>query len=134
MKVWYGYGTEHSMNLVMIGHFKSAKDARKTQRIIDKLTNGLADKIEIGSSQNRYDEDVSKLLQETNCYILSPFELEHFLYDIHTEVDDNRIVLTTDESEVSAFFKLMIENGAKVEIHLQQYKCKSKVEEFRIPD
>jgi hypothetical protein len=56
-------------------------------------------------------------LQEINCYGLSPSELEQFLYDISTKVEGNKIILTTDESEVSAFFKLMLEKGAKVEIY-----------------
>ena len=32
MKIWDGYGSEHSMNLVMIGHFKNSDDtgARQT--------------------------------------------------------------------------------------------------------
>ncbi len=117
MKVWYGYGTEHSMNLVMIGHFKSSEDAKKTQNLIDKLTKGLADKIDIGATQNRFGNDILKLLREANCYILSPPELEHFLYDFSTSIEENKIILTTEESEVSAFFKLMINNGARVEIY-----------------
>lgn len=32
MKIWQGYGSEHSMNLVMIGHFKSPKDATHAQK------------------------------------------------------------------------------------------------------
>lgn len=117
MKIWHGYGSEHSMNLVMIGHFKSTEDAEKTQRLIEQLTDGLRDKIDVGSQPDRFDEDVMGLLKEANCYILSPSELENFLYDIHTQVESDKIVLTTDESEVSAFFKLMINNGAKVEIY-----------------
>ena len=27
MKVWHGYGTEHSMNLKLIGHFADAREA-----------------------------------------------------------------------------------------------------------
>ena len=27
MKLWMGYGSEHSANLVMLGKFKSAEDA-----------------------------------------------------------------------------------------------------------
>ena len=50
MKIWHGYGSEHSMNLVMIGHFKSSEDAEKTQKLIDQLSEGLRDKIEIGKS------------------------------------------------------------------------------------
>ena len=117
MKIWHGYGSEHSMNLVMIGHFKSADDAKKTQNLIEQLTEGLRGKIDIGTYRDRFGDDVMELLRETNCYNLSPSELEHFLYDSHTQVDGDKIVLTTDESEVSAFFKLMINNGAKVEIY-----------------
>jgi len=32
-------------------------------------------------------------------------------------VEGDKIILTTEESEVSAFFKLMIIKGAKVEIY-----------------
>lgn len=117
MKIWHSYGSEHSMNLVMIGHFKSTEDAEKTQRLIEQLTDGLRDRIDVGSQPDRFDEDVMGLLKEANCYMLVPSELENFLYDIHTQVESDKIVLTTDELEVSAFFKLMINNGAKVEIY-----------------
>jgi hypothetical protein len=117
MKLWHGYGSEHSMNLVMIGHFKSLEDAEKTQNLIEQLTEGLRGKIEIGTSLDRFGDNVLDLLRETNCYILGPSELEHFLYDINTRVEGDKIILTTDEFEVSAFFKLMITKGAKVEIY-----------------
>ena len=117
MKIWQGYGSEHSMNLVMIGHFKSAEDAEMTQKLIEQLTEGLRDKIDIGTSRDRFGDAVLDLLRETECYNLSPSELEHFLYDTHTRVEGDKIILTTDESEISAFFKLMIEKGAKVEIY-----------------
>ena len=105
------------MNLVMIGHFKSPEDAKETQRLIEQLSEGLRDKIDIGTSRDRFGDDVQYLLRETNCYVLSPSELEHFLYDTHTRVEEDKIILKTDESEISAFFKLMITKGAKVEIY-----------------
>lgn len=117
MKIWQGYGSEHSMNLVMIGHFKSADDAEETKQLIDKLTQELGKTGTIGSELTRFDEEVMNILRDAKCYILSPGELEHFLYDIHTEVDGDKIILTTDETEVSAFFKLMMNNGAKIEIY-----------------
>ena len=117
MKIWHGYGSEHSMNLVMIGHFKSSADAKKTQELIEQLSEGLSDKIGFGTPHDRFSDDVLDLLRETNCYILSPPELEHFLYDTRVQVEGNKIILTTEESDVSAFFKLMITKGAKVEIY-----------------
>lgn len=117
MKIWHGYGSEHSMNLVMIGHFKSSEDAKETQKLIEQLTAGLSDKIEVGKSRDRFGDDVMNLLRQTECYNLSPSDLEHFLYDTRTRVEGDKIILTTDEIDVSAFFKLMIEKGAKVEIY-----------------
>lgn len=117
MKIWLGYGSEHSMNLVMIGHFKSSDDAEKTQKLIEQLSDKLQGKINFDTASNRYTDEVRNLLREVDCYILSPFELEHFLYDVTTHVEGDKIILKTDESEVSAFFKLMIDNGAKVEIY-----------------
>ena len=117
MKIWHGYGSEHSMNLVMIGHFKGTEDAEDTQKLIEQLSERLRDKIDIGTSCNRFDDDVLNLLRELNCYTLGPAELEHFLFDTHTQVKGDKIILTTDESEVSAFFKLMITKGAKVEMY-----------------
>ncbi|MEU9397969.1 DUF6375 family protein, partial [Streptomyces sp. NPDC048324] len=38
MKVWYGYGTEHSMNLVMIGRFKDATAADRAHTVIKEFT------------------------------------------------------------------------------------------------
>jgi len=117
MKIWHGYGSEHSMNLVMIGHFKSTEDSKKTYRLIEQLTEGLRDKIDIGSQRDRFDDDVRDVLNETKCYNLSPIELEQFLYDTSSRLEKEKIILTTDESEVSAFLKLMIDHGAKIEIY-----------------
>ena len=35
MKIWYQNGSEHSANLVMIGHFEDAANATKAKEIID---------------------------------------------------------------------------------------------------
>jgi hypothetical protein len=120
MRIWHGYGTDHSMNLVMIGQFKSSQDAKNAKELIEMLSNGLKDKIEPGSShdrRDRYSDDVHSLLREANCYILSPSELEQFLYDVHIRVEGDKMILTTDESDVSAFLKVMIEKEAKVEVY-----------------
>lgn len=116
MKVWRGYGSEHSMNLVMIGQFKSVDDARKAKQTIDQLTAKLADKIEVGGTRNRFGDEVLALLKDANIYTLGPLELEQFLYDVSTRIEEDKLILTTDESEVSAFMKLMIDRGAKIEI------------------
>jgi Family of unknown function (DUF6375) len=115
MKIWYSYGSEHSMNLVMIGQFETSEDAKKVHKLIEDLTSGLEGKIEIGKSGDRYSDEVMDLLRRLNCWNLAPQELEQFLYDVNVNVDAETIVITTEESEVSAFLKLMVLRGAKVE-------------------
>ncbi len=105
------------MNLVMIGHFKSEDDAKKTQEIIEKLSVELSGKIDIGTNQENFGSEIRDILKAADCYFLSPGELEHFLYDTHTRVEGDKIILETDETEVSAFFKLMMYKGAKVEVY-----------------
>ena len=68
MKIWHGYGSEHSMNLVMIGHFKNPDDAEKTQKLIEQLSKGLEGKIDVGTSSNRFGEVVLALLRVADCH------------------------------------------------------------------
>lgn len=41
MKIWQGFGSEHSMNLVMIGHFEDARSARGAKEAIDLFTQAM---------------------------------------------------------------------------------------------
>jgi hypothetical protein len=121
MKIWHCYGSEHSMNLVMIGSFKQVVDAKEAKTLIDELA------VQVGKEPMRsYDDDPSEarfskemlaLLSNAKLHTIVPAELEQFIYDVHAEQKGNTLVLTTDESEVSAFLKLLIEKGAKVEVY-----------------
>ena len=116
MEIWNSFGSEHSADLVMIGSFKCAEDAQNVKDLFDKLADGLRDKIDFGSSTGEYSREVINLLNGLNCYSCSPYELEQFLYPSDIEVHDNKIVLKTEEIDVSVYFKLMILYGARVEI------------------
>lgn len=122
MKIWNGYSSEHSMNLVMIGHFKEIREAEKAKEIIDQIYSQVIHESENGSEtglngESRYTKEMSELFQKTNMYTIRPLELEQFLYDVRVEVEGKNVVVTTDESEISAFLKVLIEKGAKVEIY-----------------
>ena len=121
MKIWKGYGSEHSANLVMIGHFKEARDAEETKRLIDQIINWvMQDTNESGSDwppRDRFTDTMLEFLMKTNLVSLRPEEIEQFLYDVQVKVDGNKIVITTDEIDVSAFLKVLIEKGARVEMY-----------------
>ncbi|MBU4533436.1 MAG: hypothetical protein KJ650_07410 [Firmicutes bacterium] len=122
MKVWYGYGSEHSANLVMIGRFIDAADAAKTEQVIEQLTEQVSDDVkaklmEIGFLADRFTDNLLKLLGEVRVHSLGPAELEQFAYDVNVKRENNQLVITTDEIDVSAFLKVLVDKGARVEVY-----------------
>lgn len=121
MKIWNGYGSEHSMNLVLIGKFKRAQDAEKVENHIAKLS-AQASKDESYSipfakpEDQRFSNDMLLLLSSLSLHTLGPADLGQLVSDHHLSREGDRITVTTDEAEVSAFVKLFIEAGAKVEV------------------
>lgn len=122
MKIWRAYSSEHSMNLVMIGHFTEAKDSAKAMEDIEQITALIDSEVEkgqrkIGQPLSRYTNEMLDLLTKLNISNIGPDELEQFAYEIKVKVDENQIIITTDEIEVSAFLKVLVDNGARVEVY-----------------
>ena len=121
MKIWNGYGSEHSMNLVLIGKFKQEQDAEKVEKDIKTLST-QAEKDECYSipfdepENQRFSDEMLSLLYSLKLHTLGPTDLGQLVSDHHLDREGNRITITTDEAEVSAFVKLFVEAGAKVEI------------------
>ena len=121
MKIWNGYGSEHSANLVMIGHFATADDA---QRVVDKLDAVQAAVSADDKDQHepevfgaeRFSDRMMETLKSTGFYSLRPAELEQFLLEIDWKPDANKVVVKTEETEVSALLKIFIDEGARVEV------------------
>lgn len=121
MKIWNGYGSEHSMNLVLIGRFQRAKDAEEVEKNIDRLSAQASkdDSYSIAFAEpedQRFSDDMLSLLRSLKLYTLGPADLGQLVSDHYLKREGDRITVTTDEAEVSAFVKLFIEAGAKVEI------------------
>jgi Family of unknown function (DUF6375) len=121
MKIWSGFGSEHSMNLVMIGRFEDARDAEAAKLLIDRLTalvdeEQAAGQLVVGEPQGRFSDKVLDFLSTNNFVILGPDELEQFAYDVRVKHSGKTIELTTDESDVSAFLKVLIDHRARVEV------------------
>ena len=115
MKIWNSYGSEHSLNLVVIGHFKEADQAEEFEQLTRKITQFLIDNSEFDVDADRFDEKTLNFLSKENLFSLSPQQLGHFLYDAHISCDGKKIRITSDD-DVNAFVSLLIHNGAKVEV------------------
>ncbi len=121
MKVWFGYGSEHSMNLVMIGQFKSVGDAESARDALEQLMREVqaeadAGGITVGEPADRFGTKMLDLLGRVSFYDVRPAELEQFCYDVSISQDGDKITLRTEESDVSAFLKLMLDRAARVEV------------------
>tara|TARA_R110002072_G_scaffold171703_7_gene325467 strand:- start:6805 stop:7185 length:381 start_codon:yes stop_codon:yes gene_type:complete len=116
MKVWRSYGSEHSMNLVMIGRFQKEADARETKDLLDKLFDKLPEMVDFDVNRDRYSDDVLEFLNAINLFALTPTELVQFRYDISVELLSDEIRVTTDEDDVSGIIKVMLQKGAKIEV------------------
>ena len=121
MKIWNEYGSEHSMNLVLIGRFKREQDAKKVEMDIGKLS-AQASKDDSFSiawdalADQRFSDEMLALLRSLKLNTLGPADLGQLVSDHDPRRDGDRITVTTEEAEVSAFVKLFIEAGAKVEV------------------
>jgi hypothetical protein len=106
----------------MIGRFKEEGEAIKAKEIIEKLMEQVrADEqagfIILGERADRYTDDMLNLLQEVKVHSIAPAELEQLAYDFSIKIKNNELVLTTDEIDVSAFLKILLDNGARVEVY-----------------
>lgn len=118
MKIWNTYGSEHSMNLVMIGSFKDVASAEEAKAAIDQVTEFVRDQPDRSlEGSERYSPELMDLVMSLKIHTIAPHEFEQFSYDHRWKVEGNLVKLTTDEADVSAILKLLIDMGAKVEIY-----------------
>lgn len=117
MKFWNSYGSEHSANLVMIGKFNTKVDAEQAFEAIDKIKEHLTKTQERYEGEERFSKPMLELLMGLKVHSLQPWELDQFNFDVRTQLKDDKIVVTTDESDFSGFLKLLIEYSAKVEVY-----------------
>ncbi|CAJ0797375.1 hypothetical protein LMG19083_03002 [Ralstonia psammae] len=109
------------MNLVLIGRFKHARDAEQVEDLIGKLTEqAIKDETYSVShadpDEQRFSDDMRKMLWDLKVYTLGPVEIEQFAFDHNLERKEATITVRTDEADVSAFIKLFVEAGARVEV------------------
>jgi hypothetical protein len=122
MKVWHGYGTEHSMNLKLIGHFADTDEARAAWDAIAVLTAAAevehaAGRLEYGEPPRLFSNELLAALSKVSIHSFGYADVEQFLYDAEVEVDGSDVVVQTDEIDVIAYVKVLIAKGAKVEMY-----------------
>jgi len=121
MKFWSGYGSEHSMDLVLIGHFDDDAEAETALELITELTQAAqaesdAGRLVLGEPPDRFSDEILEKLMEVNIGSIGPAEIEQLLYDVNVTRDAEKVVITTDELDVLAFIKILLLKGARIEM------------------
>ena len=122
MKVWNGYGSEHSANLVIIGEFSDTAKAQAASDLLEKLRDvSSADEasgflnVNKGTTQ-KFSQAMLDLLQSENFHSLNYGDPEELLYDYRAKLQGDRLVIETDEMMVNAFLKVMLNKGARIQV------------------
>ena len=122
MKVWYGFGSEHSARLVMVGRFQTAEDAEVALREFEELR----DLIEREFDYARFDENpwdwyrnepLTERLRESGLHYVAPDDIEHFARDLSANVNGDEVEIRTDEDDINGFLTFLIHRRAHVEVY-----------------
>jgi hypothetical protein len=121
MKLWIGYGSEHSANLVIIGEFADAKKATETLDLLNEAVrvargDEAAGNIAAGSVKTSFSDAQLDLFKRTNLS-LGYGGPEQFLCDFSAKQDKNKIIITTEEDEVNSFLKILIHGSARIQVY-----------------
>jgi len=122
MKIWTGYGSEHSANLVMLGKFKTPEDATGFLAELEKLERLIQ---EDDSGDDVFRKFPKKIMDEVLgerirfCSNLAPKDLDDFRMDLqrYQRDDDQTIVeFKSDETGWAGLIKMMLNAGARIEL------------------
>jgi hypothetical protein len=120
VKIWRGYGSEHSANLVIIGHFETAENAGAAAELLKSVTQVAredeeAGRIVAGEVPSQYSEEMLDYLSRSNLS-LSYADTEALIYDFSTKVEGKDLVITTEELNINVFLTVMVRKGAQIEV------------------
>lgn len=101
------------MNLVMIGRFKDAGAAEAAKDAIEELQQYFMEQEPDGET---YSREVIELLGKLQVHTIGSAELDQFRYEFSINTAQEKVIIKTDEVDVSALWKVLIDRGAKVEM------------------
>jgi hypothetical protein len=119
MRIWHSSGSEHSMDLVMIGTFETVSAAEAAVERMEALK-VLAEAEWSDDDWRRLDErmpnTVVERLRELNLYEMGRSDVDIYVYEHTVKRTGSTVRVWTEESEVQGFLKVFIHLGARVEV------------------
>ena len=123
MKAWRGYGSDHSSNLVLIGEFKTEEDAQRVYELINTIAENANSDVAKGvfeywTKNEQLSEETEKRLRDLKLFHLSPSDVSDFAFwNPSMKKSGKTLRFTSDDVEIGGFVKLMVAEGAKVQVY-----------------
>ena len=114
MKLWNAYGSEHSAKLRIIGTFKSVNDAEEAAELFNQLLELWETEPKSGES---FSEEMREVMVRNNFMTFNENDPKQLGYFYPLENKGDKIIVDTDELEIQALLKVLINKGAKVEVY-----------------
>jgi hypothetical protein len=119
VRIWYSYGSEHSMDLVLIGTFETVSGAEAAVERMEALK-ALAEAEWSDDDWRRPDErmpdTLTDELSKLKLYEMGRSDVDIYAYEHSIERSGSTVRVWTEESEVQGFLKVLIHLGARVEV------------------
>jgi hypothetical protein len=119
VKIWRSYGSEHSMDLVLIGTFETVSGAEAAIERMHALK-ALAEVEWSDDDWRREDErmplSLAEKLVELQLYELGRPDVDIYAFEHSIERSGSAVCIRTEESDVQGFLKVLIHLGARVQV------------------
>ncbi|WP_435210372.1 DUF6375 family protein [Streptomyces sp. bgisy034] len=119
MRIWHSYGSEHSMDLVLIGTFKTVSGAEAAMERMEALKT-LAEAEWSDDDWLRADERMPRALADElgklRLYDMGRSDVDIYALDHSVQRTGSTVRVWTEESEVQGFVKVLVNLGARVEV------------------
>ena len=118
LKIWTGYGSEHSYRLVLIGRFADDAAARVAEEDLSRLQIVAQ---ELPETDWRHADEVlpdnlAEALRELDIWYLTRPDVDNFNLSYSIERSGSTLRVTGDDADVQGFIKVFLERGGRIEI------------------
>jgi hypothetical protein len=119
MRIWHSYGSEHSMDLVLVGTFETVSGAEAAIERM-KALKVLAEAEWSDDDWRRRDErmpiSLVDELAKLELYDMGRSDIDIYAFDHSVQRKESTIRIQTEESDVQGFLKVLLHLGARVEV------------------
>lgn len=124
MRIWHSYGSEHSMDLVLIGTFETdsgAEAAIERMEALKILAEAEWSDDDWMHQDGRMPQTIIDQLVRLNLYEMGRSDVDIYALEHSVRRQGSTVRVWTAEADVQGFLKVLILLGARVEVFSQRH-------------